>query len=123
MLTQIFGLHESLKLYPVFAFCSVPPPPHIKTKTKLLHNLLPWRGDVWSINESSPEVTRDGPAVDTIRGVAFLHLHGKDLREAWDWVKRFMHTKREADILQVIGWRVSLLQMIGWGVLLLQMIS
>lgn len=45
----------------------------------------------------------DGPAADTVRGVAFLHLHGRDLAEAWEWVQRYQAYRREADILQV-GW-------------------
>lgn len=109
-----------------------------ETNTQLLHNLLPWSSTssssssaasspaagaatgagVWPFNESSPEantLARDGPAVDTIRGVAFLHLHGRDLREAWEWVKRFMQTKREADILQVIcDWLGSVAAVGDW---------
>ncbi|CAN0238200.1 unnamed protein product, partial [Ectocarpus fasciculatus] len=42
----------------------------------------------------------DGPAADTVRGVAFLHLHGRDLAEAWEWVQRYQAYRREADILQ-----------------------
>lgn len=44
---------------------------------------------------------RDGPAVDTVRGVAFLHLHGRDLGEAWEWVQRYQAHRQEVDILQV----------------------
>lgn len=44
---------------------------------------------------------RDGPTADTIRGVAFLHLHGRDLGEAWEWVHRYLRTRREVDLLQV----------------------
>lgn len=44
---------------------------------------------------------QDGPAADTVRGVAFLHLHGRDLGEAWEWVQRYQAHRQEVDILQV----------------------
>lgn len=84
----------------------------------MLHDLLPW--DTPSVSwgggaaksspppgipfQSSPladALAQNGPEADTVRGVAFLHIHGRDLGEAWEWVQRYVKSKREIDILQV----------------------
>ncbi|CAM9334078.1 unnamed protein product [Discosporangium mesarthrocarpum] len=43
---------------------------------------------------------RDDPSADTVRGVAFLHLYGRDLGEAWEWINRYKRTGEEVDLLQ-----------------------
>ncbi|CAM9868303.1 unnamed protein product, partial [Sphacelaria rigidula] len=112
------GLEEASRMY--FGDGNVE---GMRTRLQMLHDLLPW--DRYSSTtsasslsgagtgktspppntsvESSPladALAQDGLAADTVRGVAFLHIHGRDLAEAWEWVERYSRTKREVDLLQ-----------------------